>query len=213
MNLLHPQKHVDSIPKAVIYLCTYKNQVDSIEIQKELCNKLCGDKGIVVFKFIIIQNDDNLKHRTELYRVIDKELKRGDVVVIFSINEFSCSQEHVWEFVGKLRKKKCRLLTYSENIDTDKDDKMIGIHAWVAEIESRSICERMNTFRKCSNQTEQPTVTQIEATTVQKNTHAQLLTKPLPMLRAMLRRCTNLGLTEEDILLLSHDNCAELLCL
>lgn len=122
----------------------YQNQIDSnsIETQKRLCTEMCERKGIPVLK-IIEQVKSGQKYRQELVDIIEKELKKGDAIVVFSISRFARTQRMTHNLVDTLKKKKCRLLSYCENMDTLEDDKFLGLYAWAAEMESKQISERV----------------------------------------------------------------------
>ena len=132
---------------AIIYIrvsTEYQTQIDSnsIETQKRLCKDLCERKGIPVAK-IIEQVRSGRKDRRELIDIVEKELKRGDAIVVWAVSRFARSQKTTHNLVDTLAKKKCRLLSYSENLDTSEDDKFLGLHAWIAEMESKQISERV----------------------------------------------------------------------
>lgn len=132
---------------AIIYIrvsTEYQTQADSnsIETQKRLCKELCERKGIPVSK-IIEQVRSGRKRRQELVDIIEKELQRGDAIVVWAVSRFARSQKMTHDLVDTLTKKKCRLLSYSENLDTLDDDKFLGLYAWVAEMESKQISERV----------------------------------------------------------------------
>lgn len=132
---------------AIIYIrvsTEYQTQVDSnsIETQKRLCKDLCERKGIPVAK-IIEQVKSGRKDRRELIDIIEKELKRGDAIVVWAVSRFARTQKTTHNLVDTLAKKGCRLLSYSENLDTSEDDKFLGLHAWIAEMESKQISERV----------------------------------------------------------------------
>lgn len=132
---------------AIIYIrvsTEYQTKADSnsIETQKRLCRDLCERKGIPVAK-IIEQVKSGRKDRRELIDIVEKELKRGDAIVVWAVSRFARSQRTTHNLVDTLAKKKCRLLSYSENLDTSEDDKFLGLHAWIAEMESKQISERV----------------------------------------------------------------------
>lgn len=134
-------------PVAFIYIrvsTEYQVQTDSnsVETQKRLCMELCEKKNIPVSK-IIEQVKSGRKDRAALVNVIKNDLTRGDVIVVYSISRFARSQKQVHDLVDCLRRKKCRLLTVAENMDTMEDDRFLGIYAWVAEMESKQIGERV----------------------------------------------------------------------
>ena len=134
-------------PVAYIYLrvsTKYQTQADrnSFETQKRLCIELCEKHKIPVAK-IIEQVKSGRKVRHELVNVINKELQKTDAIVVYSISRFARNQKQAHTLVDALTSKKCRLLTVTERMDTADDDKMLGIFAWVAEMESREIAERV----------------------------------------------------------------------
>jgi len=144
MNVKPPFYHE---PSAIIYIrvsTEYQTQVDSnsIETQKRLCKDLCERKGIPVAK-IIEQVKSGRKDRRELVDIVEKELKKGDSIVVWAVSRFARSQKTTLLLVETLAKKKGRLLSYSENLDTSEDDKFLGLHAWIAEMESKQISERV----------------------------------------------------------------------
>jgi DNA invertase Pin-like site-specific DNA recombinase len=103
----------------------------------------CNKKNIPISK-IIEQVRSGRKDRKELVNIVQNELTKGDVIVVYSISRFARSQKQVHNLVDVLMKKKCRLLTVAENMDTLEDDKFLGIYAWVAEMESKQIAERVS---------------------------------------------------------------------
>lgn len=144
----HPQRPLFYHEQvAIIYIrvsTEYQTKADSnsIETQKRLCRDLCERKGIPVAK-IIEQVKSGRKDRRELIDIVEKELKRGDAIVVWAVSRFARSQRTTHNLVDTLAKKKCRLLSYSENLDTSEDDKFLGLHAWIAEMESKQISDRV----------------------------------------------------------------------
>jgi len=134
-------------PLAFIYIrvsTAYQIQTDSnsFETQKRLCMDMCEKKNLPVAK-IIEQVRSGRKDRKELVNVVKNELTKGDVIVVYSISRFARSQKQVHDLVDILMKKQCRLISVAENMDTIDDDKLLGIYAWVAEMESKQIAERV----------------------------------------------------------------------
>lgn len=122
----------------------YQVQVDSnsSEMQRAACYRLCEEKQLHV-KRTIEQVKSGRKYRQDLFDIIQKEMKAGDSIVVYSISRFARKQLHAHNLLEILRKKKCRLLSVTENMDTSKDDSTVGLFAWLAELESRQIASRV----------------------------------------------------------------------
>lgn len=132
---------------AIIYVrmsTEYQVQIDSnsSEMQRAACHKLCEEKGLHV-KRVIEQVKSGRKYRQDLFDVIQNEMRAGDSIVVYSISRFARRQLHAHNLLEILRKKKCRLLSVTENMDTSKDDSTVGLFAWLAELESRQIASRV----------------------------------------------------------------------
>jgi len=139
------------IPKrnAIIYIrmsTEYQVQTDSnsSEMQRAACHKLCENKGLHVKK-IIEQVKSGRKYREDLFNVIKNEMRSGDCIVVYSISRFARKQLHAHTLLDILKRKKCSLLSVTENMDTNNDDTTVGLYAWLAEFESRQIGARVKT--------------------------------------------------------------------
>lgn len=135
-------------PQAYIYVrvsSDYQDTVDSnsFATQKSMCEELCNKLGIPVAR-IIEQVKSGYKFRKELANVVEKELQRGDVLCVYSISRFARSQKITHDLMEVLTKKKCRLLSVRENIDTEVNGNMVGLYAWVSEIERSYISQRVS---------------------------------------------------------------------
>jgi len=132
---------------AVVYIrmsTSYQVQTDSnsSEMQRKACENLCRDKGLPIKK-VIEQVKSGRKYRKDLFDVIQKEMRPGNSIVVYSISRFARKQLHAHELLEILRKKKCRLLSVTENMDTSVDDANLGLFAWLAELESRQTSARV----------------------------------------------------------------------
>jgi DNA invertase Pin-like site-specific DNA recombinase len=132
---------------AVIYIrmsTNYQVQADSnsSEMQRKACETLCQSKGLPIKK-IIEQVKSGRKYRKDLVDVIQKEMRPGNSIVVYSISRFARKQLHAHQLLEILRKKKCRLLSVTENMDTSVDDANLGLFAWLAELESRQTSTRV----------------------------------------------------------------------
>lgn len=134
---------------AIIYIrmsTEYQVQTDSnsSEMQRAACHRLCEGKGLHVKK-IIEQVKSGRKYREDLFNVINHEMRAGDCIVVYSISRFARTQLHAHTLLDILKRKKCSLLSVTENMDTTKDDTTVGLYAWLAELESRQIGARVKT--------------------------------------------------------------------
>jgi len=140
-------KGIERKPTAIIYIrmsTQYQVQSDSnsAEMQRSVCMKICEQNDLHVSK-VIEQVKSGKLYRKDLFDVITDEMRAGDSIVVYSITRFARKQLHAHLLIQLLQKKKCRLISASENIDTSKDDSAVGLFAWLAEIESRQISSRV----------------------------------------------------------------------
>jgi DNA invertase Pin-like site-specific DNA recombinase len=140
-------KQVERKPTAIIYIrmsTQYQVQMDSnsAEMQRAACMKICEKNDLQVSK-VIEQVKSGKLYRKDLFDVIKNEMRAGDCIVVYSITRFARKQVHAHNLVEFLKKKKCRLLSASEDMDTAKDDKLLGLFAWLAEMESNQISSRV----------------------------------------------------------------------
>ena len=140
-------KQIERKPTAIIYIrmsTQYQVQADSnsAEMQRTACMKICQDNNLHVAK-VIEQVKSGKLYRKDLFNVIKNEMRAGDCIVVYSITRFARNQTHAHGLIDLLKKKKCRLLSASENMDTAKDDTLLGLFVWLAEIESRQISSRV----------------------------------------------------------------------
>jgi DNA invertase Pin-like site-specific DNA recombinase len=138
---------INKKPGAVIYIrmsTEYQVQADSnsSEMQMSACKRLCERCGIRIKK-VIEQVKSGRKFRKDLFDVIQHEMQQGDCIVVYSISRFARRQLHAHQLLDMLKKKRCRLLSATENMDTEKDDTTLGLFAWLAEIESKQISARV----------------------------------------------------------------------
>lgn len=134
-------------PAAIIYIrmsTQYQVQTDSnsSEMQRSACHGVCQRNDLFVKK-VIEQVKSGRKYRKDLFDVIQNEMRAGDSIVVYSISRFARKQLHAHQLLEILKKKKCRLLSCSENVDTFKDDTIVGLFAWLAEIESKQTSARV----------------------------------------------------------------------
>lgn len=137
----------DRKPVAIIYIrmsTQYQVQYDSnsSDMQRAACQKMCQEKGFQVRK-IIEQVKSGKKYRQDLFDVINNEMRANDIIVVYSISRFARKQLHAHLLLELLTKKKCRLMSVSENLDTGLDDGNVGLYAWLAENESRQTSARV----------------------------------------------------------------------
>jgi DNA invertase Pin-like site-specific DNA recombinase len=140
-------KAVERKPIAIIYIrmsTNYQVQADSnsSEMQRSACQALCQSKGLQVKK-IIEQVKSGRKYRKDLFDVIQHEMRAGDTIAIYSISRFARRQKHAHDLLDILTRKKCRLLSVTENVDTEDDGRIIGLFAWLAEMESLQTSDRV----------------------------------------------------------------------
>lgn len=140
-------KGVERRPTAIVYIrmsTGYQVQTDSnsAEMQRSVCMRVCEQNELQVSK-VIEQVKSGKLYRKDLFDVITNEMRAGDSIVVYSITRFARKQLHAHLLIELLQKKKCRLISASENIDTSKDDSAVGLFAWLAEIESRQISSRV----------------------------------------------------------------------
>jgi len=133
--------------KAIIYIRTstpYQVQTDSnsSEMQRSACINLCLRNDLIVKK-VIEQVKSGRKLRQDLFDAIQHEMRAGDSIVVYSISRFARKQLHAHQLLDILKRKKCRLLSWSENTDTSKDETNVGLFAWLAEIESKQTSARV----------------------------------------------------------------------
>lgn len=140
-------KAIERKPTAIIYIrmsTQYQVQMDSnsAEMQRSACMEICKKNDLQVSK-VIEQVKSGKLYRKDLFDVIKNEMRAGDCIVVYSITRFARKQVHAHNLVEFLKKKKCRLLSASEDMDTAKDDKMLGLFAWLAEMEYKQISSRV----------------------------------------------------------------------
>jgi DNA invertase Pin-like site-specific DNA recombinase len=140
-------KAVERKPTAIIYIrmsTQYQVQMDSnsAEMQRAACMRICEQNDLRVSK-VIEQVKSGKLYRKDLFNVINNEMRAGDCIVVYSITRFARKQLHAHNLIDLLKRKKCRLISASEDIDTAKDDKLLGLFAWLAEMESAQISERV----------------------------------------------------------------------
>lgn len=140
-------KVVERKPAAIIYIrmsTQYQVQMDSnsAEMQRDACKRICEQNSLHVSK-VIEQVKSGKLYRKDLFNVINDEMRAGDCIVVYSITRFARKQVHAHNLIELLKKKKCRLISATEDIDTVKDDKMFGLYAWLAEMESKEISARV----------------------------------------------------------------------
>lgn len=140
-------KAIERKPSAIIYIrmsTQYQVQMDSnsAEVQRTACMEICKKNDLHVSK-VIEQVKSGKLYRKDLFDVIKNEMRAGDCIVVYSITRFARKQVHAHNLVDILKRKKCRLLSATEDMDTAKDDKMLGLFAWLAEMESNQISSRV----------------------------------------------------------------------
>jgi len=184
----------DRSPGALIYIRTsakYRVYTEDVSpgIQLEACKTLCERHRLRVKK--VAEND--------IFMIVQNDMYLGDCLVVYSISQLSRKQLHIHQLIDIINRKGCRLLSVAEKIDTNEEHFVLGIYAWLAEIEYR----KLKTVKSSSCDS---------CTAVEKDKCRDLKHKSLAFLRIKLKtRKDEFGLLADEINELSKEEIIELL--
>jgi DNA invertase Pin-like site-specific DNA recombinase len=113
---------------ALIYIQSTNS--DNRELQLEICEKTCTEKGLVIRKVI-----DNIN----IEDVISNQIQSGETLVISSFSSLSSKQLISHRLYAELSNKSCGLISVSESFDSRENASLFGLHAWVQENEANGL--------------------------------------------------------------------------
>jgi DNA invertase Pin-like site-specific DNA recombinase len=141
------KKRVGRVPPAIVYIrmnTPFQEQTESnsAEVQRSACMKFCQENNLRVSK-VFEQIKSGKLYRKDLFNIIENEMRAGSSIVVYSITRFTRKQKHVQNLIDILKRKKCRLISVMEKIDTSEEDKMVELYSLITELESKEISYRV----------------------------------------------------------------------
>lgn len=119
--------------KVIIYIRNISENLSELEFMKTECKRLCEERNLELVKIIEQEEEDENEN---IINIIKSSPKEG-CLVTYSVATFGSRQLYIHRTIEVLEKRKYRLLTVFENIDSSKDlSLLIGLIAWANEVDN-----------------------------------------------------------------------------
>lgn len=123
----------------------HEDQKLSIEHQQQFFAEWCKNNNMEIYDYYADdgKTGTTIKKRYDFQRMID-DAKKGKIncIVARSITRFARNQIDTLKTIRELQAKGVRFIFIEQGIDTYKNDGLLGLFAWLAEEESRTMSKR-----------------------------------------------------------------------